>query len=159
MQLVFKQFLFQNTCFKESKAHFMMSHCTKRYRSEEISPWGEGEFWKKHKGVLFQCPTLKIGRHFLYWHPNLSIQLKCTVNFKSRRILAERRFLEDFFWTVFFFRKQDWQTLKAKNQRVSFWWESLFRIDSKGDFFLKIWGVFIGMNILHKVILYTPGAG
>ena len=24
--------------FKESKAHFLMSHCTKRYRSEEISP-------------------------------------------------------------------------------------------------------------------------
>ena len=101
-----------------------MSDCTKRYRSEEISPWGEGEFWKKHKGVLFQCPTLKIGRHFLYWHPNLSIQLKCTVNFKSRRILAERRFLEDFFWTVFFFRKQDWQTLKA--------------IKSKGQIMMKV---------------------
>ena len=41
-----------------------------------------GRVLKNTNGVLFQCSTLKIGRHFLFWHPNLSIQLKCTAILK-----------------------------------------------------------------------------
>ena len=76
---------------------------------------GEEEFWK-HKRASLSTFNSQIGRHFLYCDPiQLTMQLKMHYHsWKSSYFCGKKKIHGRFFRnSVFFFRKQDWQTFKA----------------------------------------------
>ena len=120
------------------------SHCTsctrRARRSSAVQcPSRWGRVLKNSKVVFFQRSTLKIGWHFLYWDPKLSMQLKCTITFKSRRILAERRFMEDFFLNSIFLQKARLADIESNKTKGSDFDDSHFlpRIENSFSHFYR----------------------